>query len=158
VIGGFYGTPWGDAIGSFLEPVTHTANLGVPTSSGLFWLGFALGLVTGPIGIAVAWARYARREASFAESRNPIVVFLRHRYYIDDLYDAVIVRPIVSIGSLWRIGLEGGFFEGGSHGVGLLVASVSKGLRRLQTGYARNYALAIFIGAVLILIYYVIHP
>ena len=158
VIGGFYGTPWGDAIGSFLEPVIHTANLGVPTSSGLFWLGFALGLVTGPIGIAVAWARYARREASFAESRNPIVVFLRHRYYIDDLYDAVIVRPIVSIGSLWRIGLEGGFFEGGSHGVGLLVASVSKGLRRLQTGYARNYALAIFIGAVLILIYYVIHP
>jgi hypothetical protein len=35
---------------------------------------------------------------------------------------------------------------------------VSKGLRRLQTGYARNYALAIFIGAALILVYYVIHP
>ncbi|HEX5440260.1 MAG TPA: NADH-quinone oxidoreductase subunit L, partial [Ktedonobacterales bacterium] len=158
VIGGFYGTPWGDWIGSFLEPVTHTTNLGVPAGNGLFLSGFALGLVTGPIGVAIAWALYARREASFAESRNPIVVFLRHRYYIDDLYDAVIVQPIVAIGSLWRIGLEGGLFDGGSHGLGLLVASVSKGLRRLQTGYARNYALAIFIGAVLILVYYVIHP
>ncbi|HEU5349097.1 MAG TPA: NADH-quinone oxidoreductase subunit L [Ktedonobacterales bacterium] len=158
VIGGFYGTPWADAIGTFLEPSMPAANLGVPTSSGLFWLAFVLGLLTGPIGIAIAWARYARREVSFGESHNPVVVLLRNRYYIDDLYDAVFVRPVVAISGLWRIGLEGGFFDGGSRGVGQLVGGVSKGLRRLQTGYARNYALAIFIGAALILVYYVIHP
>ncbi|HET8908653.1 MAG TPA: NADH-quinone oxidoreductase subunit L [Ktedonobacterales bacterium] len=158
VIGGFYGTPWGDAIGSFLEPVTHTTTTGVSTGSGLFWLAFALGLATGPIGIAIAWARYARREPKFRVSRNPLVKLLEHRYYIDDLYDAIFVRPVVAISSLWRVGLEEGFFEGGSNGIGLVVGGMSKGLRRLQTGYARNYALAIFIGAALILVYYVIHP
>jgi NADH-quinone oxidoreductase subunit L len=158
VIGGAYGTPWGDAIGTFLEPAVHTANTGIATSSGLFWLAFALGLVSGPIGIAIAWARYARREPRFAPSRNPLVVLLQHKYYIDEIYNAIIVKPILSLGGLWRIGFEDGLFAQGSWGIGQLVGGVSKGLRRLQTGYARNYALAIFIGAALILVYYVIHP
>ena len=85
-------------------------------------------------------------------------MLLEHRYYIDDLYDAVFVRPIVGIGSLWRVGLEQGFFEDGSNGVAQLIGGIGKALGRLQTGYARNYALAIFVGAALILVYYVIHP
>ncbi|HEX6544317.1 MAG TPA: NADH-quinone oxidoreductase subunit L [Ktedonobacterales bacterium] len=158
VIGGFYGTPWSDWIGQFLEPVTHTTNTGIAPGNGLFWLAFVLGLVTGPIGIAIAWARYAQREPRFGASRNPLVILLQHKYYIDELYDAVIVVPIVSLGVFWRIGLEGGFFEGGSLGLGHLVGGISRGLRRLQTGYARNYALAILVGAALLLVYYVIHP
>jgi NADH-quinone oxidoreductase subunit L len=158
VIGGFYGTPWNDAIGTFLEPSTHTVNVGVPPGSGLFWSGTAIGLVTGLIGIAIAWALYARRQPRFAPSRNPLVVLLQHKYYIDELYDAVIVVPIMSIGVLWRIGLEEGLFGRGSSGLGQLVGGMSKGLRRLQTGYARNYALAIFVGAALILVYFVVHP
>jgi NADH-quinone oxidoreductase subunit L len=158
VLGGFYGTPWGDVIGTFLEPATHTANVGVSTGGGLFWLAFALGLVTGPIGIAIAWARYARREPRFGVSRNPLVVLLQHKYYIDELYDAVLVLPTLSLGILGRLGLEDGFFAGVSRSTGLLTSGLSQGLRRLQTGYARNYALAIFVGAALILVYYVIHP
>jgi NADH-quinone oxidoreductase subunit L len=64
----------------------------------------------------------------------------------------------MSIGVLWRIGLEEGLFGRGSRGVGQVVGGMSKGLRRLQTGYARNYALAIFVGAALILVYFVVHP
>ncbi|HEY7340395.1 MAG TPA: NADH-quinone oxidoreductase subunit L, partial [Ktedonobacterales bacterium] len=158
VIGGFYGTPWNDAIGTFLEPSTHTVNMGIPPGSGLFVSGFAIGLVTGPIGIAIAWALYARRQPRFAPSRNPLVVLLQHKYYIDELYDAVFVVPVMSIGVLWRIGLEEGLFGQGSRGVGQLIGGMSKGLRRLQTGYARNYALAIFVGAALILVYFVVHP
>jgi NADH-quinone oxidoreductase subunit L len=158
VIGGFYGTPWNDAIGAFLEPSTHTVNMGISPGSGLFWSGTAIGLVTGPIGIAIAWALYARRQPRFAPSRNPLVALLQHKYYIDELYDAVIVVPVMSIGVLWRIGLEEGLFGRGSRGVGQLVGGMSKGLRRLQTGYARNYALAIFVGAAVILVYFVVHP
>ncbi|HEU4785215.1 MAG TPA: NADH-quinone oxidoreductase subunit L [Ktedonobacterales bacterium] len=158
VIGGFDGTPWNDTIGAFLEPSTHTVNMGIPPGSGLFWSGTAIGLVTGPIGIAIAWALYARRQPRFAPSRNPLVILLQHKYYIDELYDAVIVVPVISIGVLWRIGLEEGLFGRGSSGLGQLVGGMSKGLRRLQTGYARNYALAIFVGAALILVYFVVHP
>src|SRR5690242_14611754 len=158
VIGGFYGTPWNDAIGTFLEPSTHTVNMGIPPGSGLFLSGFAIGLVTGPIGIAIAWVFYARRQPRFAPSRNPLVVLLQHKYYIDELYDAVFVVPVTSVGALWRIGLEDGVFGRGSSGLGQLVGGMSKGLRRLQTGYARNYALAIFVGAALILVYFVVHP
>ena len=153
VIGGFYGTPWADAIGTFLEPSTHTTNLGIPTGSGLFWLAFALGLVTGPIGIAIAWARYARREPKFAASRNPLVALLDHQYYIDNLYDAVFVRPVVAAAGLWRIGLEGGLLRWWLAWRRAARRRREQGLRRLQTGYARNYALAIFVGAALILVY-----
>ncbi|HEY7340286.1 MAG TPA: NADH-quinone oxidoreductase subunit L, partial [Ktedonobacterales bacterium] len=142
VIGGFYGTPWNDAIGAFLEPSTHTVNMGIPPGSGLFWSGTAIGLVTGPIGIAIAWMLYARHQPRFAPTRNPLVALLRHKYYIDELYDAIFVVPVMSIGVLWRIGLEDGVLGRGSSGLGQLVGGMSKGLRRLQTGYARNYALA----------------
>jgi NADH-quinone oxidoreductase subunit L len=158
VLGGFYGTPWNDAIGTFLEPSTHTVNMGIPPGSGVFWSGTAIGLFTGPIGIAIAWVLYARRQPRFAPSRNPLVVLLQHKYYLDELYDAIFVVPVISLGVLWRIGLEEGLFGRGSRGIGQFVGGMSKGLRRLQTGYARNYALAIFVGAALLLVYFVIHP
>ena len=78
---------------------------------------------------------------------------MEHRYYVDDLYDAVLVRPIVAVGALLQRGLEDEALDGGTRGLGWLVAQTGRGLRALQTGYARNYALAIFFGAALILLF-----
>ena len=72
--------------------------------------------------------------------------------------DRAIVRPILWFGRLFRRDVEGVALDGGSRGVGATVGWVSQGLRALQTGYARNYALAIFLGAALIVLYYVIRP
>jgi NADH-quinone oxidoreductase subunit L len=155
VIGGFYGTPFNNWIGDFLAPVTGSAP--EPTG-GLLWLGVVLSLAVALAGIAVAWAFYGRRQASFAPSRNPFVRLVERRYYFDDAYDRVIVRPTVALGRWLRRDVEGVALDGGSRGLSGVVAGTSKGLRALQTGYVRNYALAIFLGAALIVLYYVIHP
>ncbi len=157
IVGGLYGLPGQDRIAGFLSSVVPSVE--APTaSSGVFWISLVLGLAAALLGIAVAWMRYGARQASFAPSRNPLVTLLEHRYYIDDLYDAVLVRPIVAIGALLRRGLEDETLDGGTRGLGWLVAQTGRGLRALQTGYARNYALAIFLGAALILLFYVIRP
>ena len=48
--------------------------------------------------------------------------------------------------------------DGGTRGVGGLFAAGSRALRTLQTGYARNYAVWIFLGAALIVLYFMIFP
>ena len=167
VIGGLDGTPWGDAFGTFLNPIfagtsarlasQHVAVVspGLLVGSGAFWLSLAAGLVCGLLGIGLAWLLYGRREPSFAPSRNPFVVLLEHRYYVDDLYTLALVRPLVWLGGALRRLVEDDALDGGTRGVGRVVGGVSSGLRALQTGYARTYALGIFLGAALILLYYI---
>jgi len=157
VVGGLYGTPLKDAIGEFLLPVTGGVGA-VQPSSALFAINVAAGLVVALIGIGVAWRYYYRREPAFAHRDNPLVVFLDRRWLIDDLYDRAIVRPIIWVGGVLRRGVEGVTLDGGTRGVASVAGWISMGLRALQTGYARNYALAIFLGAALIVLYYVIHP
>ena len=155
VIGGFVDTPLNTWLSDFLAPVMGSA----PEPSGLLlWVGIILSLAAGLLGIALAWARYGARTPSLAPSRNPLVIFLEHRYYIDELYDVTIVRPIQALGRWLRRDVEGVALDGGTRQVSGLVGLTSRGLRALQTGYARNYALAIFLGAALIVLYYVIHP
>ncbi len=154
IIGGFDGIPRHSAIGDFLAPV-----LGVSPdlSGGLFWFSLLLSLAAALIGIGIAWVRYGVRQHTFAPARG-LVKFLERRYYIDDLYNAVIVVPIVAVGNVLRNFAEDAALDGGSRGVARTVGATSRGLRRLQTGYVRNYALAIFVGAALIVLFYVIHP
>jgi NADH-quinone oxidoreductase subunit L len=157
IIGGVYGLPGTDKIGDFLGSVVPSVEAPTP-SSGVFWISLVLGLAAALVGIGVAWVGYGARLASFTPSRNPLVVLLEHRYYVDDLYDAVFVRPVIAAGAFLQRGLEDDALDGGTRGLGWLVAQTGRGLRGLQTGYARNYALAIFLGAALIVLFYVIHP
>jgi NADH-quinone oxidoreductase subunit L len=155
VIGGAYGLPWLNALGGFLQPVTGAA-VELATSNPLLYVNMAAGLLAALAGIGLAWRAYGARAASFVPSRNPLVVAAEHRYYIDDLYDAVFVRPVVWLSVQLRRGIEGVALDGGTRGAGSFVGWTSGVLRSLQTGYARNYALLLFLGAAAILVYYVI--
>ena len=80
---------------------------------------------------------------------------LLNKYYVDEIYDGVIVQPIkrISTGVLWR-GLDEGLIDGAVNGTGALVSAGSSAFRRLQTGSMRAYAGSLFLGAVLILGWY----
>ena len=80
---------------------------------------------------------------------------LLNKYYVDEIYDAAIVQPIkvISTGGLWK-GIDAGAIDSAVNGVGLAVGSTSSVLRRLQTGSIRAYAASLFIGAVVVLGYY----
>ena len=130
----------------------------MPASSPLFWTGEFAGLVCALLGIAVAWMSYGARQPRFAPTRNPLIVLLRHRYYVDELYSVLLVKPVIGLGVGLRRGLEGATLDGGSRGLAALTGWVGLNLRRLQTGYVRTYALGIFMGATVIVVYLATRP
>jgi NADH-quinone oxidoreductase subunit L len=157
VLGGLYGTPWNDWIGNFLSPTVHSVP-GLPTGDPRFWISDIVGLGVALLGIAYAWLRYGRGRARVAETGAPAAAFVKGGLGIDVLYSAVIVRPLLALGRGLRTVVEENILDGGTRGVGGLFAAGSRGLRTLQTGYARNYAVWIFLGAALIVLYFMIFP
>jgi NADH-quinone oxidoreductase subunit L len=118
-------------------------------------------------------------------STGPVFTFLNHKWYWDDLYTAVFVKPYHWLASFfaftvdWRFWhdfvhdrilgdafrgwaqilsqpIDMGIVDGAVNGIARLVGGSSQELRRTQTGYVRNYALAVLFGVVLILGYLLI--
>ncbi len=155
VVGGLTGTPVSDGIGAFLTPAVGAA---ISASGGMLAVSLAVGIAAALIGIALAWPRYGARPATLAPSANPFYRLLANAYYLDQLGDVLIVKPVLALARALNRGMEGFALDGGSRGVAWLVARGSTGLRRLQSGYARNYAMAILLGAVIIIVYLVVQP
>jgi NADH-quinone oxidoreductase subunit L len=81
---------------------------------------------------------------------------LLNKYYIDELYDRLIVEPIKR-GAQWLWAeVDVGVVDGLVNQAGEFVRQDSVWLSRIQSGFVRNYALSIFLGAVLVVGYFVI--
>jgi NADH-quinone oxidoreductase subunit L len=109
-------------------------------------------------GIFIAsyfWLRTPQAAAAVAQRFAPIYRLLYNKYYVDEIYDAVIVQPTKQISSsvLWK-GFDAGLVDGTVNGVGHVVSLLSSVMRRLQTGSIRTYAASLILGSVLILAYY----
>ncbi len=110
-------------------------------------------------GIGLAWFFFVKSPGSadgVAAAAGPLHTLLLNKYYIDELYDAVIVRPIVAIsrGVLWKV-VDAEVIDGAVNGAGSVVETGATWLRRFQTGSVRVYAASILLGVVLVLGYYV---
>jgi NADH-quinone oxidoreductase subunit L len=102
------------------------------------------------IGFAIAWEFYIRRPelpVELARQHEPLYRFLLNKWYFDEIYDALIVRPVLWLGRiLWKYG-DGWLIDGwGPDGVSARVLDVTRGVVRLQTGYLYHYAFAMLIG------------
>jgi NADH-quinone oxidoreductase subunit L len=102
------------------------------------------------IGFVVAWEFYIRRPelpVELARQHEPLYKFLLNKWYFDEIYDALIVRPTLWLGRvLWKYG-DGRLIDGwGPDGVSARVLDVTRGVVRLQTGYLYHYAFAMLIG------------
>jgi NADH-quinone oxidoreductase subunit L len=108
------------------------------------------------IGLATYFFLKNRRAADSVAARfSGLHRLLEHKYYVDEIYDAAIVRPIriVSEDGLWK-GVDVRVIDGSVNGVGEVVDMGAEVLRRAQTGSVRVYAASLFLGVVLILGYY----
>src|SRR5665213_1966146 len=103
------------------------------------------------IGFVVAWHFYIRRPdipVELARQHDVLYRFLLNKWYFDELYDFIFVRPAKWLGrSLWKGG-DGWLIDGfGPDGVSARVLDVTRSVMRLQTGYLYHYAFAMLIGA-----------
>jgi NADH-quinone oxidoreductase subunit L len=123
----------------------------------LMLMALSSGVAFAGIGIAVYfWLRNPAAADALARRFQPVYGLLYNKYYVDELYDALVVQPIKRLSTLvWR-GFDAAVVDGAVNGVGFGVQGTSSALRRLQTGSVRTYAAALFLGAVLIVGYYLV--
>ena len=108
------------------------------------------------IGLAVfLWLKRRDLAERFARGYAGLHRLLLNKYYVDEIYDAVIVRPLVALSreGLWR-GFDVKVVDGAVNGTAAIVDGCSWVLRRVQTGSVLTYAGSVILGAVLILGYY----
>jgi NADH-quinone oxidoreductase subunit L len=147
---------WGKSI---LVLPAHTALADahhVPT-----WVKLAP-IVVGLAGIALAFYMYMVRTdlpAKLAARFRPVYLFLYNKWYFDELYDWLFVRPAHYLGrELWQEG-DGTIIDGlGPDGIASVTRSLAARASRLQTGYVYHYAFAMLIGvAGLVTLYLYLH-
>jgi NADH-quinone oxidoreductase subunit L len=106
--------------------------------------------------VVVAWFVYGRspaRAASVGVARNPVHRLLLNAYYVDQIYDVLVVKPIYHL-SLWLARVfDPGVIDGIVNGVAAAMAGWGRGMRRVQTGLVMNYAFGILLGAVAVVAY-----
>ena len=102
------------------------------------------------LGFALAYLFYIRNTswpAKLAEQHWPVYKFLLNKWYFDELYDLIFVKPAMWIGRFfWKKG-DGYVIDGfGPDGISSVVGDVTRGVVKLQTGYLYHYAFAMMIG------------
>lgn len=102
------------------------------------------------VGFFTAWVMYIRRPdlpRYFAEQHRGLYQFLLNKWYFDELYDFLFVRPALWLGRLLWKGGDGVVIDGlGPNGVAARVLDVTNRVVRLQTGYLYHYAFAMLLG------------
>jgi NADH-quinone oxidoreductase subunit L len=140
-----------DFINKWLAPVfpaTIAPPFTVPT--GTKW---AIGVVaTSAAFIGLFAGLGAWRRAVYRPALEPAV--LRHGWYIDEGVAAAVSGPLEHTASDLAFKVDVGLVDGTVNAVARLTAQTGRQLRRLQTGYVRNYALGIGIGAAILLAYF----
>jgi NADH-quinone oxidoreductase subunit L len=102
------------------------------------------------LGLGTAWYAYVRDTrfpAAVAEQFRVLYDFLLHKWYFDELYDLLFVRPAFAIGRLlWHRGDERTIDRFGPNGTAWLVQLGARGAARLQSGYVYTYAFVMLLG------------
>ena len=112
------------------------------------------------IGIAIAYILYVvdpRLPVRLASQFRALYLFLLNKWYFDELYDWLFVRPAMTIGNgLWKSG-DGAVIDGlGPDGVAAVTRDLARQASRLQTGYLYHYAFAMMIGLVVFVTWYLV--
>ena len=123
-------------------------------SNGLMFsmMGISTGIAI--IGILLAYLMYIKQPdlpAKIVGKFKLIYTIIYNKYYVDEIYDATIVKPTVKTSFvLWKI-VDVKIIDGFVNAVARIVELKSEVLKLFQTGYVRNYALSILLGGVIII-------
>ena len=166
VLGGLMGLPAAFGLSNWLEgwlePVFEMTH-GLAAEAHQLALGTEIGLMVFSstlviLGIAAAMWVYLRKPQiaeRTAQSAGWAYDLLVHKYYVDEIYDALFVNPARGLGKFFAKVVDMGVIDavlvdGSAKAVGWLGGIVA----RWQTGYVRNYVVSIFVGAIVIGAYF----
>ena len=151
-VGGGLTEFWGDSILILPEHNALAEAHNVP-----FWVK-ALPLVMAVLGIGLAYYMYVVNKdlpAEWAAQLRPLYLMSFNKWYFDEIYDRLFVRPSFYLGyGFWKSG-DGAVIDGvGPDGVAATTVRASKRASALQSGYLYHYAFAMLIGVVVLVTFY----
>jgi NADH-quinone oxidoreductase subunit L len=163
VIGGWIGIPeifmhGGDRLEAFLEPVFSKSNLLTASlrqkqelSHSTEYALMAVSVIGALIALVYAWNRFSKYEKSTTEETG-IGKIIANKWYVDEFYNAVIIKPMQSIGGFFNSVIEKKAIDGFVNGVGKAVNYGSRQIRLLQTGQVSAYMLMMVVATLILFI------
>jgi NADH-quinone oxidoreductase subunit L len=147
--GGFVNIPevfahGGERLTEFLAPVVPNAEATVSHSTE--WLLMGLTTVIAVVAILIAWSRYKTYKE---EQPSAFGNLLQNKWYVDELYDSIIVKPLNALGRFSNSVFEKSGIDALVNGVGRLVNYSGRQLRWLQSGQVGSYVLLMVISMVI---------
>jgi NADH-quinone oxidoreductase subunit L len=156
IFAGWLGAPeylWGSWWDSFLEPVFGTAEHHGSVASEITVTLLTLAIVAA--AVYAAYMKYGRAGARIEqEPANLLYRLSVNKYYIDELYDLVIVRPFTALAGFLARFIDPWVIDGAVNGVAGTVRGFSWVWRGLQTGNVQHYVAGFLLGALALLGYY----
>ena len=163
IVGGWLAAPalWGksDYFAKFLEPVFATpggseAGTAEAVAHALETPLAIVAVITALAGLLAAYWLYVQRPGkpdSVARSFGGAYQTLLHKYYVDEFYNAMVVRPLMwlSTNVFWKA-VDVSVIDGAVNGIAEGITVVGDGTRRTQSGNARSYAVWVVVGAIVI--------
>jgi NADH-quinone oxidoreductase subunit L len=145
-IGGGFFFKIPDFLGSFFPTEEAAENVT------LMLISTAAGLV----GIVAAWYLYVAHPGAadtFSKRARGLYTLVYNKYFVDEIYDVAIVKPVVSgsRAALWK-GMDSSFIDGIVNGVGNAARALGGVLRLMQSGNIRSYATWVLLGSVVVIV------
>ncbi|HET7354705.1 MAG TPA: NADH-quinone oxidoreductase subunit L [Gaiellaceae bacterium] len=138
----------------WLAPAAQTLAVAEPTSTQEYFTSAAT-VIAGLLGIAIAWAIYSERTVKI-----PAAPFwqrtLEHKFYFDELYDALFYKPGVAIANGLRREIEEPVILQTGPDLGEATMETGGVVRRIQTGLLRTYVLFLAGGAAAVILAFLI--
>ncbi|MDB5191359.1 MAG: NADH-quinone oxidoreductase subunit [Segetibacter sp.] len=156
VVGGFVGIPavfaenahW---LEHFLSPIIIKNNKALhhlDHSTEYMLMGASVGLAL--IAILYAWIRFSKRpEIAEAEGASK---FLANKWYVDELYDNVIAKPLLGLATFFKNIIEKSGIDAAVNGVGKGINYAGRQIRLVQSGQVGNYILLMVLSMVLMIL------
>jgi len=162
-VGGFMGAPMfvgKHYLADFLAPIFTYSRQILPAafnaepehSTELMLMGISV--LVAVVGIVLAYVQYvarAQRPAEDDAQRSAPENLVYHKYYIDELYDNLIVKPVMALSTGLYKFVENGIIDPIANGVGRVTLAGGQLLRNVQTGSVETYLILMVLGIVLIL-------
>jgi NADH-quinone oxidoreductase subunit L len=158
IIGGYIGVPEFMAEGAhklndFLAPIfaashEHMEVHNVSHSTEWMLTGISTALIL--IVVVFAWRKFANKPD--LQEATGVGKVLENKWYVDELYDKVIVKPLAKFGSFLNNFIERQVVDGIVNGVGKLGKYGSRQLRLLQSGQVGSYVLLMVLGMLIIFV------
>lgn len=151
IVGGYVGVP--ESLGghhelaAFLKPVVQSVEHALDHNTEYMLMGLSSGLVL--VSILFAWMRFKNYKEETATGLGKV---LENKWYIDELYDAIIVKPLRAVSVFLNEVVEKRGIDGIVNGVGKAVSYGSRQLRWVQSGQVGAYVLLMVIGILVLFI------